>query len=107
MHEAGIAASIAAALREYGSSWRQGRILVRGGHPDSAAFDQALWLHLQAEGAPSELKRLTIVHLPVDLRCSRCNAAYVASDQTASCPTCGGAPLPASFDEMVELELDP
>ncbi|MGD9933216.1 MAG: hydrogenase/urease maturation nickel metallochaperone HypA [Dehalococcoidia bacterium] len=102
MHEAGLAAAIAATVAEQGLAGRQLRLLVSGGHharPEE--FDAALLAHLGGAGMALDLQ---IVHMPMELACSVCAAGYTADTGDVECPGCGGAPLPAR-EESVELEV--
>lgn len=105
MHEAGVAASIAFAIREHAPHAERWQLIVRGIHGDADAFDAALRAHLEAEigGAAA---RLSIVHAPMLLTCSSCIHPFEAADADAECPRCGEFPLPAPGGEAFELHLD-
>jgi len=104
MHEAGIARSIAAALR--GRDLAGGRVVVHvsGGHHEPADFDASLLAHLQAE-APDFAPFVEIVHDPSERLCVACGGQFRAVLSQDPCPACGGAGLPMLENETVEVEL--
>jgi len=108
MHEAGLAATIVAELREgrLAGQVARPRLVVRGGHDDPADFDASLRLHLALAGPDLSDPLLEIVHLPVDRLCGGCGRRFDAVGPLATCPSCGGAALPSSAPEDVELVWD-
>jgi Zn finger protein HypA/HybF involved in hydrogenase expression len=109
MHEAALANTIAAKLRESRQAGVVGRprLVVRGGHDESAAFDAALRLHLALAAPELDSDALDIIHAPVTRLCSGCGRRFGASDPLAPCPTCGSLGLPTTMDEEVELTWAP
>jgi hypothetical protein len=102
MHEAGLAAEIAATAVEQGLTGRRLRLLVSGGHhgrPED--FDSALLAHIAGAGVPLNLE---IVHVPVRMICSVCGNTFEAPADDVACPICDGPPLPATAG-WVELEV--
>lgn len=107
MHEAGLAAAVAQALRHEGLVGSDGpriRLLVSGGHGEPEAFDAALRLHLSASVPELELDRVVIVHGPVTRLCADCTATYRSVDPSAPCPVCGGPGIAMPAAERVEIE---
>jgi len=107
MHEAGIAASLLAALREAGleDGGPPLRVIVRGGHDDPPGFDAALRLHLSAGAPQLDQARLEIVHEPVEATCIDCARPFPALSPATACPACGGSGLVPPRPETVELEV--
>lgn len=105
MHEAALANTIAISLRESRQAGVVGRprLVIRGGHDESAAFDAALRLHLALAAPEFDIDALDIIHAPITRMCSGCGRRYRASDLLAPCPTCGSLGLPTAMDEEVEL----
>ena len=104
MHEAGLAAAIAGALRREPADGSRVRLLVSGGHGDPVDFDESLRFHL-AVGAPElDLRDMEIVHLAVDRLCAWCGRTFSASEPDAVC-SCGGSSLPIPTPERVEIEM--
>ncbi len=104
MHEAGIAAAVAAEVRERGLDPDRLRLVVSGGHGDEVAFDAALRAHLEAAAPGLRLERVAIVHAPVPRLCASCATAFEAPLSTDPCPACGGPGLAIPRPETVELE---
>jgi Zn finger protein HypA/HybF involved in hydrogenase expression len=108
MHEAGLAAAVADALRREGVSAEHGdrvRLLVSGGHADTGDFDASFRLHLALAAPELDLAELEIVHLPVDRVCIGCGAAFASVEADEPCPRCGGSGLSVPTPEHVEIEL--
>lgn len=105
MHEAALANTIAISLRESRQAGVVGRprLVIRGGHDESAAFDAALRLHLALAAPEFDIDALDIIHAPITRMCSGCGRRYRASDLLEPCPTCGSLGLPTAMDEEVEL----
>jgi Zn finger protein HypA/HybF involved in hydrogenase expression len=108
MHEAGLAAAVAAALRREGVAALAGarvRLLVSGGHSEPADFDESFRFHLATSAPEFANAELEIVHLPVDRLCVGCGGSFAAVAEDDPCPACGGAGLPLPVPERVEIEL--
>lgn len=103
MHEAGIARSIAATLRDAGLQGRPFRVLVTGGHAVPADFDAALLANLEIVEPPVDSRLVEIVHLPTDLLCAGCGSSF-RGPVDAVCPRCGGPGLAGRMDEVIEIE---
>lgn len=104
MHEAGLAAAIASAIREGGLVGRPVRVLVTGGHDEPSAFDASLRFHLASALPEADTTDLAIVHLPSEHWCASCGRRFDAI-WDEPCPDCGGAGLPSRLDEGIELEV--
>jgi Zn finger protein HypA/HybF involved in hydrogenase expression len=107
MHEAGLARSVAKALRERGLTPDQVRLAVRGGHHDPAEFEAELRAHLAREMpdetaaiASLEVRRLTFGHL-----CPRCGVEFDSEIVAPACPNCGSDTIAEITDEEIEIEL--
>jgi hypothetical protein len=108
MHEAGLAAAVADALRREGVGLDDGghvRLLVSGGHADAGDFDASFRLHLALAAPELDLAELEIVHLPVDRVCVGCGATFASVEADEPCPRCGGSGLSIPTPEHVEIEL--
>lgn len=108
MHEAGLAAAVAAALRREGIAALAGarvRLLVSGGHAEPADFDESFRFHLAAAAPDLEMTEVEIVHLPVERVCVGCGVPFEAVSADAPCPRCGGSGLPLPTPERLEIEL--
>jgi Zn finger protein HypA/HybF involved in hydrogenase expression len=105
VHEAGIARTIADAIRDHGIDGVPVRVLVTGGHDVPADFDASLRFHLEVVAPGLDPDRLTIVHRPAPRWCPSCGTS---SDGLpgGTCPGCGGPTLGSSSDESIELEWD-
>lgn len=104
MHEAGIAAAVAAEIRARGLDPARVRLVVSGGHGDEAAFDAALRTHLAGIAPDLVLDGLAIEHVPVTRICGRCAAPFQAALAADPCPVCGGPGVAVPQPERVELE---
>ncbi len=104
MHEAGLARSVASALREQGRGLAEVRLLVRGGQHPAPEFDASLRAYLAAELPAEDASATEIVHVPVEQLCVSCGHEFRAPAPDAICPACGGSGLPAVLDEQVEIE---
>ncbi len=105
MHEAGLAAAVAGALRRETLEGARVRLLVSGGHGDLDDFDGALRLHLAAAAPELDPAAWEIVHLPGDRLCAGCGTPFAAVAGDAPCPACGAAGLPIPVPERIEIEL--
>jgi hypothetical protein len=108
MHEAGLAAAVADALRREGVGLNDGghlRLLVSGGHADAGDFDASFRLHLALAAPELDLAELDIVHLPVDRICVGCGATFASVEADEPCPRCEGSALSVPTPEHVEIEL--
>jgi Zn finger protein HypA/HybF involved in hydrogenase expression len=108
MHEAGLAAAVADALRRHGLD-REGpavRLVVQGGHTAPEAFDDALRLHLGLCLPELDPGRLEIVHAPREAICAACGTTFTAAGPEEACPSCGGPGIARSGPESIELEWD-
>jgi hypothetical protein len=105
MHEAGLAAAVADALRRAPLDGARVRLLVSGGHGDPDDFDGALRLHLIAAAPELEAVPLEIVHLPAPRLCIGCGREYAAVAEDAPCPSCGASGLAVPSPERLEIEL--
>lgn len=103
MHEAGLAAAIATAVRDAGLAGRAVRILVAGGHDEPSAFDSSLLFHLGSALPETDPSLLTIVHEPTEHWCPSCGRRFEAVWQEA-CPDCGSAGMPTRPDEEISVE---
>ncbi|HYM84062.1 MAG TPA: hydrogenase/urease maturation nickel metallochaperone HypA [Candidatus Dormibacteraeota bacterium] len=103
MHEAGLAAAVATAIRDEGLVGRRVRIVVTGGHDEPSAFDEALRFHLSGALPEVDAASLWIVHEPSEHWCSACGRRFEALWGEA-CPACGGTALPAHLDEELAIE---
>lgn len=106
MHEAGLAARIAAEVR--GRDAIDGavvRVSVRGGHHEPAPVEHALRLHLLAALPGLDAGRLQVVFEPSTRVCSCCSSTFLAPAGNANCPTCGGPALPDFAAESVAVEV--
>jgi Zn finger protein HypA/HybF involved in hydrogenase expression len=108
MHEAGLAAAVAAALRQQGVTTLAGarvRLLVSGGHAEPADFDDSFRFHLVTAAPELGAADVEIVHLPVERVCIGCGDPFAAVSADDPCPRCGGSSLPVPTPERVEIEL--
>lgn len=105
MHESSLANAIAATIRSRGWEGRNIRIRVAGGHTDLDAFERSLITHLRISAPALDSCAFTVVHEPLFLTCSRCASTFRGLP-SASCPMCGGPPLPTLEPEGIELEVD-
>ena len=105
MHEAGIARSIARALREQTLDGRRVVLHVRGGNHAPEAFDSSLLFHLQLEAPELDPAALEIVHDAAARLCVGCGREFPAARPDEPCPRCGGSSLPLLDHEQVEIEL--
>lgn len=106
MHEAGLARSVAKALKSRNLTLAQVRLNVRGGHGDPAEFEAALRAHLlqeipdQAKAVPGiEIRRVPFGHL-----CPGCGNEFDSPQIAASCPRCHAESLPELTDEQIDIE---
>ncbi len=106
MHEAGLAAAVAAALAEHDLDGARIRLLVTGGHGDERAEDAALRTHLSIAAPAVNWAAIEIVHLPSDRVCAACSTGFRASRSDEPCPACGGSALPVPTPEAIEIELE-
>ena len=108
MHEAALAAAVAAAIHARGLAGRPVRLIVSGGHSDVEAFDAALRLHLAASYPELDTDAMTIVHQAEDRTCFTCGRPFPAVGSIADCPHCGGVgflrPRPEEIDIVVGSE---
>jgi len=109
MHEAGLAASVADALRRRGLERDDTRLrlLVHGGHDDAAAFDDAFRLHLAMALPGFDQERLVIRHTPVMAVCVGCGQPFTTRSPETPCPACGAPGLRLPTPESVEIEAVP
>ncbi len=105
MHEAGIARSIAGALRGRQLDGRRVVLHVHGGDHDPDAFEASLRFHLQLEAPELAAVALELVRDPAPRLCVRCGARFSAARPDQPCPECGGASLSLEEHEQVEIEL--
>jgi len=108
MHESLLAEAIAARVRRHARSSPSDvlRVVVRGGQ-DGSTIAAALRLHLRIAIPELDDARLLIVHEATDRLCSRCASSFPAprmADLLATCPSCGGAPLPITAAEEVDVQ---
>ena len=109
MHEAGLAASVADALRQRGLE-REGpsvRLVVHGGHDDAAAFDDALRLHLGLALPGFDQRRLKIRHTAAIAMCVGCGEPFKARSAETPCPACGSPGLRLPTPESIEIQAAP
>jgi Zn finger protein HypA/HybF involved in hydrogenase expression len=106
MHESGLAAGVANALRRarLDGGNRPVTLVVSGGHDQPDAFDAAFRMHLSVRLPGFDLKRLAIEHRPSRAVCVTCLGEFFADDHSSSCPICGGAGLVAPVPETAEIE---
>ena len=106
MHEAGLAASVADALRRRGldRSGPRVRLTVHGGHDDANGFDEALRLHLGLALPGFDMRRLAIAHAPREAVCGGCGEPFQAVSSETPCPVCGAEGLILPTPESIELE---
>jgi Zn finger protein HypA/HybF involved in hydrogenase expression len=106
MHEAGLAASVATALRRAGAetSGRTVRLTVRGGHGTPSDFDAALRLHLASQ-LPDFAGPIEITHAPQATLCVGCGEPFERVGDEA-CPRCGGSGLPLATPETIDVEME-
>ncbi len=105
MHEAGIARSIARALRSEQLDGRRVVLHVRGGNHAPEAFDSSLRFHLQLEAPDLDPGTLEIVHDAAPRLCVGCGREFPAARPDEPCPRCGGSSLPLRDREQVDIEL--
>jgi Zn finger protein HypA/HybF involved in hydrogenase expression len=105
MHEAGIARSVAAALRREDLAGRHVVLHVRGGHHGPDEFESALRFHLQVEAPELDPGSFEVVHDPVVRLCVGCGSESSSVRPDDACPRCGGASLPLLDHEQVAIEL--
>jgi hypothetical protein len=105
MHESGLAAAVADALRGERLDGARVRLLVSGGHADPFDFDAAFRFHLTAAAPDLGALPLEIVHLPTDRLCVGCGRTFAAITADEPCPKCGSVGLPTQTTERVEIEL--
>lgn len=103
MHEAGIARSIVAAIRDNGLAGLPVRVVVTGGHDAPDDFDASLRFHLSVAAAGIDLGPVEIVHRPGPRWCPACGRPSVGLVD-APCPGCGGPTLGTPSEEGIELE---
>jgi hypothetical protein len=103
MHEARLAAAIAAAIRDAGLAGLPVRVLVSGGHDEPSAFDEALRFHLSSALPETDPALVAIIHEPTQQWCPACGRAFRAV-RGRPCPGCGGAGLPVKIDEEIVIE---
>jgi hypothetical protein len=106
MHEAGVAVAVAAEIRDRGLDPSTVRVLVRGGHGDSGAFEAAFRAQLELAAPGLGLDLVTLVRLSTARLCSGCARSFTATDPDAPCPACGRPGLTADVHETIELEWD-
>jgi Zn finger protein HypA/HybF involved in hydrogenase expression len=106
MHEAGIAAAIAAAIRERDVDPAVVRVVITGAHHEPAVFDPAVRLHLSMIAPELDADAIPFVHRPAERPCLGCGMPFVAVGPDVPCPACGGPGLPSPDPERVELEWD-
>jgi Zn finger protein HypA/HybF involved in hydrogenase expression len=106
MHESGLAAAVAAALRKHDLGGARIRLLVTGGHGNELAEDAALRTHLLIAAPELDGAAIEIVHLPSPRACVACGTGFEASRSDAPCPACGGSALPVPTRETIEIELE-
>ena len=105
MHEAGLAASVVEAVAREGLNGKPLRIFVSGGHGDPDAFDAALVAHIVADARWTDAP-IAVEHTPQARVCSACSETFAGASDSADCPRCGGAALPAPGFEQIAIEVD-
>ncbi len=107
MHEAGLAAAVADALRREGVEADTARVLIHvsGGHAHAEDWDGAFRLHLGLAAPEYAATPVTIVHDPVDRLCVAGGHAFAAPSADDPCPECGGSSLPVPIPERIEIEV--
>ena len=105
MHEAGIARSIARALRDEPLDGRRVVLHVRGGNHAPEAFDSSLLFHLHLEAPELGAVAFEIVHDAATRLCVGCGQEFPAARPDEPCPRCRGSSLPLLDHEQVEIEL--
>lgn len=105
MHEAGLAAEIADALRGERLENARVRLLVSGGHAEPEDFDASLRFHLGAVAPDLAGVAFEIVHVPTDRLCVGCGATFQSVGADEPCPDCGSGGLPLDVKERLEIEL--
>jgi Zn finger protein HypA/HybF involved in hydrogenase expression len=103
MHEAGLAADVAQAIRDRALSGRRIQLFVTGGHADVDDFDAALRFHLAISDPALDLNEITIEHLPEERACISCGHAFAAIGMLAECPRCGGVGPAPPRPERIEI----
>lgn len=107
MHEAGLAAAVADALRREGVEADGARVLIHvsGGHAHAEDWDGAFRLHLGLAAPEYAGTPVDIVHEPVDRLCVAGAHHFAAPSADDPCPACGGSSLPVPIPERIEIEV--
>lgn len=107
MHEAGLAAAVADALRKEGvaPAGARVRIHVSGGHAHAEDWDGAFRLHLSLAAPEFAETPVEIVHDPIDRHCIGCGGTFQSAHADDPCPACGGNALPIPVPERLEIEV--
>lgn len=100
-----LARELARAIADSGTSEGSIRVFVRGGTGDHRDFDDAFLAALLAEMPSLQAARVEILHPAVVRVCSDCGHFFESAEHAATCPECGGDPLPAWLEERIEYEF--
>lgn len=98
MHEAGLAQSVVAGIRHLELNGRVIRVLISGSHVHGEDSKAALAANIEALVAGSGAL-IEVVEEPAVRFCSRCAGVFQHTNEQATCPVCGGQPLPSAIDE--------
>lgn len=105
MHEVGLAEDILDAALRRAAGRRLSGLTVRVGAFHRVHDDAMLQgFELVSQGTLAAGARMTLVHLPVRVRCSDCAAEAEGPDLITLCPACGGGSVEVTGGEELILE---
>ena len=105
MHELSIADAVVTIAREHARGRRVTSIEVKIGHlrqvvPDALEFA----FELVAAGTEVEGATLEVVHVPVRVRCARCDAESEAPEFPLTCSKCGSLDVEVVAGDELRVE---
>ena len=105
MHELSLADAVVAIARDHARGRRVSAVDVRIGQlrqvvPDALAFA----FELVAAGTEVEGAALEVEHVPVRVRCARCNAESEAPEFPLACEGCGSVDVEVVAGEELQVE---
>lgn len=108
MHEARLAAAVAAAVRDQpAEGWSRLVVRVPATELAHGHGPGAIQLHLAAALGEIDPDRIDVVPAPANWLCPGCGGRFSAALIEPPCPACAGPTMPAADDHDVAIELIP
>lgn len=104
MHEASLATTVLAVLRQHPAA---NRVRVHVGDLSTPADDLAATLRTHLDGARPrvDVHGIEVVPRARQRLCAVCAHPWASARLDPDCPACGGPPLPLPHDHNVEVEI--